>query len=274
MRSGPRFSNWDVLATGLTTRPTNVRLRGSAHGLLGARRARMLRPLWARILLIAVVSAAVIATVFALQDRFGWTTRAVGAAVSLVAAVSIAVMAAIQFNHVPPPLAGLCSDRSRLVRRMLRRPRPLHADDLQQVARELAQRRRAWEAYLGSKSHMVGKLNIVHFDRWARTLLYASILANCISPVMQRVIEGISPALALFPALLGWFGFFCIYLRIKHVRQLARDTLADATCPDCRYPLREIPSVIDPATTFDVPIGPERCPECGCPWPLIPPVAR
>ena len=42
-------------------------------------------------------------------------------------------------------------------------------------------------------------------------------------------------------------------------------------CPDCEYSLGELPDAIEFSNGERT--GPERCPECGAPWPLVPPPA-
>lgn len=39
-------------------------------------------------------------------------------------------------------------------------------------------------------------------------------------------------------------------------------------CPDCNYDLSGLPDAIE---IDGLSIGPDRCPECGSPWPLVPP---
>lgn len=41
-------------------------------------------------------------------------------------------------------------------------------------------------------------------------------------------------------------------------------------CQTCGYDLIGLPAAIDPGLTDDESTGPERCPECGMRWPLVP----
>lgn len=42
-------------------------------------------------------------------------------------------------------------------------------------------------------------------------------------------------------------------------------------CPHCTYDLEGCPPGIAVEDNYGLDIGPRACPECGCPWPLIPP---
>lgn len=59
-------------------------------------------------------------------------------------------------------------------------------------------------------------------------------------------------------------------LLFSRAKQRARDAAAESACPDCRYSLVNLPSTPSPIQNV-VDLGPARCPECGSPWPLIPP---
>lgn len=52
-------------------------------------------------------------------------------------------------------------------------------------------------------------------------------------------------------------------------RRLAR-ALDDDRCPKCSYDLRGIGPPLGLEAKLDVRVGPARCPECGCAWPLVP----
>lgn len=41
-------------------------------------------------------------------------------------------------------------------------------------------------------------------------------------------------------------------------------------CGGCGYPLCDLPDAIPPDRTGGAPVGPRRCPECGCDWPRVP----
>lgn len=58
------------------------------------------------------------------------------------------------------------------------------------------------------------------------------------------------------------------YLTTRSERGVLREAIPKSLCPDCGYPLSEVlPRFSGPGAG----LGPERCTECGAPWPLIPP---
>lgn len=59
-----------------------------------------------------------------------------------------------------------------------------------------------------------------------------------------------------------------VYFVTRADRQLLRIAGPKSLCPDCGYPLADVvPKFADAGRS----LGPERCTECGGPWPLIPP---
>ena len=64
------------------------------------------------------------------------------------------------------------------------------------------------------------------------------------------------------------FGMMAFGLWIRPSIRIRR-TLVFSLCPDCEYSLAELPDAIE--LPGDERTGPAICPECGCPWPLIPP---
>ncbi|CAG1005443.1 hypothetical protein PHYC_03231 [Phycisphaerales bacterium] len=54
-------------------------------------------------------------------------------------------------------------------------------------------------------------------------------------------------------------------------RQSAADVLARRICPDCGYRLFDLRCEINLDEIHGLWIGPRACPECGSPWPMVPP---
>lgn len=48
-------------------------------------------------------------------------------------------------------------------------------------------------------------------------------------------------------------------------------SVAAKRCCNCQYPLAGVPDAIPSRILQGVEVGPRRCPECGAPWPLVPP---
>jgi hypothetical protein len=95
-------------------------------------------------------------------------------------------------------------------------------------------------------------------------MLAACVLQVSLGPKAQQHNGPFPFALVIFaPFALGYFMWF-------RMRRRARAAFNDRACPDCGFPLNGIPntrSTIQPSLD----LGPARCPECGSPWPLIPP---
>jgi len=58
----------------------------------------------------------------------------------------------------------------------------------------------------------------------------------------------------------------------RRIKRTLANSLCGQVCPDCAYPI-VAGEVVTTVPGMDVLIGPARCSECGCPWPLIPPQA-
>jgi hypothetical protein len=59
-------------------------------------------------------------------------------------------------------------------------------------------------------------------------------------------------------------------VRRPNVRARARQALTTEECPECDYPLAELSASVALERRLECRLGPERCPECGCGWPLVP----
>lgn len=71
--------------------------------------------------------------------------------------------------------------------------------------------------------------------------------------------------------------FFAAAFLIRHFHRIdrwwMRRTIADRICPDCAYDLSSLPDALPAEALAHIRVGPAHCPECGVPWPLIPPPA-
>jgi hypothetical protein len=54
-------------------------------------------------------------------------------------------------------------------------------------------------------------------------------------------------------------------------RTRCRKAIHRCLCPDCSYDLHGVPDAIQPDSLDGRHVGPAKCPECGAPWPLLPP---
>ncbi len=71
---------------------------------------------------------------------------------------------------------------------------------------------------------------------------------------------------AQFP--LGMCAWWLTARRVKRVQA----SLTQRCCPDCGYSLVGVPPGLPALGERGHAVGPARCPECGSPWPLVPPV--
>jgi hypothetical protein len=62
--------------------------------------------------------------------------------------------------------------------------------------------------------------------------------------------------------------------RRRRVRGRLRLALSRRCCPDCGYDLRGLDAALPPSMLGGTDVGPDLCPECGSPWPLVPPPFR
>jgi hypothetical protein len=112
----------------------------------------------------------------------------------------------------------------------------------------------------------------LHFF-WAFVLLmlglaaWHAVLALGLGPFNTWRLAGPLLIVVLFAVLMrrGFSGF-------RQRRSLTR--LQAGQCIDCGYSLAELPSRrLATRDGGSISVGPERCPECGCPWPMVPPRA-
>lgn len=64
--------------------------------------------------------------------------------------------------------------------------------------------------------------------------------------------------------------FLGVWLEPEPRAQRCANALVGRWCCDCRYDLLGSPDAIEPALLEGLRVGPQRCPECGCAWPLVP----
>jgi hypothetical protein len=78
-----------------------------------------------------------------------------------------------------------------------------------------------------------------------------------------------------FGAMLAGLGLMiAAAVRSTFVRHGIRRRFESLCCPDCGYGLRDAEPAIPPERLGGILSGPAACPECGSPWPLIPPPTR
>lgn len=220
--------------------------------------------------------------------RKGRGLRVLGYVVSAVSVVGLAAWAlATRQRALTGPLTGLfllsvvalrAADQRRLfalpARRVARaRLRTLRLAE-PDLAKELERRRRFWHAALGSSrpNHL-------------QTPELAAVFAGLIT--MIAAVDQILRAYLYSELHVVFYVGFALGPTALFARRLAKrdhQRLADLACMNCGYPLADVPTAWatapgppDAATDADAPqpvlerLGPPRCSECGCDWPLVPP---
>lgn len=232
------------------------------------------RPLWLRLLWVAgallntggaVSLAAVFIPLFAAPERL--MSRLVPAAVSLGAIgltwlLSLAVLAGIALR---------LPDRDLLPLRRVRTvgARPWEPD----AGAEMLRRRAFWSETL--RRWRSGALERRHWSVDPRPVLLQTLLGLLLVGTLM-LCAVMKPPIGVFLAVAGLVSIVEA-VGIKRCRGFLRDRIAGAVecraCPDCGYSLEGAADRPTDAAALAAWPGPRRCPECGAPWPLIPPPA-
>ncbi len=139
------------------------------------------------------------------------------------------------------------------------------------VAAVLQDRRSYWKKpyvtfYSGSPTH-----GFYALDPVAQHLAFAAlalIMSFSVLVQLRTGLVGIAVITAIAIALAA-----ASTQRLRWVRMRTQRRIRSGQCPDCSYPLAELPDAIDPSLVGGAHTGPDRCPECGTHWPLVPPPA-
>jgi hypothetical protein len=98
----------------------------------------------------------------------------------------------------------------------------------------------------------------VYFDHGLTTLINQMLKADAHVGFPHVLLV---PLLIVFFAARRWLGF--------GTTAALQRTLRNRCCPDCGYDLVTVKPAFEPSMLHV--IGPRACPECGSPWPLVPP---
>lgn len=98
----------------------------------------------------------------------------------------------------------------------------------------------------------------VYFDHGLTTLINQMLKADARTGFPHVFFV---PFVIAFFAQRRWLGF--------GTTAMLRRALRDRCCPDCGYELLNTKPALEPSVLRVV--GPKVCPECGSPWPLVPP---
>jgi hypothetical protein len=144
-------------------------------------------------------------------------------------------------------------------------------EDEAAIAKEMAARIRYWR---GSGRSRGGQSSEVSSD--PVSIIFRVVLGVVLISLVGRVFfHGFSFLIANPHWLFGGLGVFLLIgipidLKGRRRRRVFA-SLVDDTCPTCGYDLSNLASV--PIGDENVRLGPPACPECGAPWPLVPPPA-
>lgn len=145
---------------------------------------------------------------------------------------------------------------------------PLDDESLRAAGEELARRRAAWSKPfddLPTQTSAAPTWGLVFTPKlWV--IAIAAMLGVSIFSVSSR---GSSSLPFIMVNALWAIPSYSLRSSIKRLTVCA----ANGRCPDCNYTLKGVPARVLGAGEVRLDLGPKRCPECGSPWPLIPPPA-
>lgn len=164
------------------------------------------------------------------------------------------------------PLPTGCVVQQRRRTSLARAARP----DDNTVAGEILRRREGWRRRLAGQLEVRHHLQLLNGDPRASVLFYGGMSVagflgalHAAAPHLSEVIPCAGQATMLLAAVAGALRGVSILRRLKR-------SLRDSVCPDCAYPLGDLPPGLPQPPGSATLIGPARCPECGAPWPLVP----
>jgi hypothetical protein len=286
------LSTWDMLAPAYwTTQQANALTANRRERLGGkvplrARDRRILsawtsgsRRAWTNAaILLNIIAAAAVGDVIekqVLDLNSAWAASTIIAATLMVIAIRTAL---------PRPVPAECH-MARALR--VNSMRLVEATAPERSAYEIGSRVNAWIDVLDSSPKGKGfAASLRSMDRVTAGLT-AAMLALCSVGVVLLAIDYAFPSPRATTPRLGTArpdrGFPCAWQLtilapivthsyfVARRRKRLRGALAQVNCPDCGYDLRDCAPAIAREGLGGFFIGPERCPECGSLWPLLPP---
>lgn len=156
-----------------------------------------------------------------------------------------------------------------------------------ELAWEIGDRRRSWNVLMTDMPQKLRNAILLQSTSWRLVLaLYLFVLMSgpLIAPLVNAI--GASGPRGSTGASVQnntmWMIcqqgtlFSCIILFItwqhltwKRMKARLGGAIAGRSCPDCGYEVDQ-GVVVNTEPHVEIAIGPERCSECGCPWPLVP----
>jgi hypothetical protein len=147
-------------------------------------------------------------------------------------------------------------------------PGAMSVEELDAIGKELRDRRERWKRLLDISEHAT-------IPAAPRDSPVTDALRSSVRHAPTELVLGLFLLpLAFFlqwaiAAILGLLLAIAV-VRRPNVRALATQALTSDECPGCGYPLAELGPGAGLEERLRCRLGPDRCPECGCAWPLLP----
>ncbi|MBX3388452.1 MAG: hypothetical protein KF691_03240 [Phycisphaeraceae bacterium] len=275
------YAIWDYM---WVTQQVLLRRKVRAPHPLGRRRSLLERieilwrsTLWMRAAVLAVSLGGLLASVTVLSR---WPLAFV-----LGAVVSLLGYAMCMFFEAGPVPDGRCiaaaHDRAKF----------LASEDDASISSELADRRRWWKLRLvyHQRDRHQAMMSASALGRLLSVFMFSLVLfGQLIGPLVSTAAEVFAPraassgarpvyrsdAWSMYP-IFFMFAVLIAFLAARHfllkrVRSRLFGSLEGQLCCDCGYEVERGRTFAYEGNSC-INLGPERCSECGCPWPLVPP---
>lgn len=272
----PRYSSWDVYSRALNLDDLTLRARQIR---LGRPPARWRIRVWSRSIALRPSAVIAIAAMFVYVFLLIWASSPLSSGYSQGARDTVKWLGAMTYlpillfaliGRVDTTLVPIARERTAHVRRALRAQSQgtLTCRDLQALSHVIANRREHAQSHILRKAGARGGFYLAAASSGKMAILLASWMVPAIALPLLAPQSSFASLVVLVP-FVGLFGLLA-FVHVASRRHQSR--LLNRCCVDCGYTLDHLPSMLSPLDGAAVDTGPARCPECGCPWPLIPPI--
>lgn len=113
---------------------------------------------------------------------------------------------------------------------------------------------------------------VAHAHPAATNLVAFGSLVIWVGQMLQSpALQGLPPWLALVAWATSGGLLLAAIIRVRTERRRLLAGAQGSACPDCGFPLADVRPAPTALPERSAEVGPAVCPECGCPWPLVPP---